>query len=335
MNEYKISNRILTISCCFLLVLISLPVIYDSLAVHRVSMPSSEITNLVNKYKNEIKKNTKKSENRHQITITRISTNQLCDIEPFVATYLDPFLNQIDPLFEDLIVNTNDVYSDKVYDFSTNDKLSFFVNSIDNYNLLNYNPLNFIIYHSPTPVDSASFFIKDYGGLFIENSNNTVCDYKPFFELIVTQLRTLLSIQKLDKTTQEITESDLKDTFKKLSIRNIVNSVKTLNSLVALIENIQNMVVKENIAYLVKESIVNINLSSTLLESNYKDAHLYSLKAISLAEQAFFDPSMVSMLYFPTEHFYAVCLPFFLPTLLPIVASIFKEFKLYRKQFLK
>jgi len=45
------------------------------------------------------------------------------------------------------------------------------------------------------------------------------------------------------------------------------------------------------------------------------------------AESAFFDPTMVSMLYFPDEHRYAVYMPFFVPIAVPLLLAAKAEWK--------
>jgi phosphatidylinositol glycan class S len=52
--------------------------------------------------------------------------------------------------------------------------------------------------------------------------------------------------------------------------------------------------------------------------------------AIVDAEKAFFDPNMVSMLYFPAEHLLAIYMPFFVPIAVPMVTALYKEFKIWR-----
>jgi phosphatidylinositol glycan class S len=53
--------------------------------------------------------------------------------------------------------------------------------------------------------------------------------------------------------------------------------------------------------------------------------------AIVHAEQAFFDPTMVSMLYFPAEHILAIYMPFFVPMIVPMVGSLVREVKQWRR----
>jgi len=45
------------------------------------------------------------------------------------------------------------------------------------------------------------------------------------------------------------------------------------------------------------------------------------------ADQAFFDASLLPLLYFPEEHIYAVFAPFFVPTVVPVLAAVFTALK--------
>jgi phosphatidylinositol glycan class S len=64
-------------------------------------------------------------------------------------------------------------------------------------------------------------------------------------------------------------------------------------------------------------------LSKALLN----DAAQRATVAISFAERAFFDPTMVSMLYFPAEHILAIYMPFFIPIAVPMISTLVKEIK--------
>lgn len=66
-------------------------------------------------------------------------------------------------------------------------------------------------------------------------------------------------------------------------------------------------------------------------ENNAEMAWVNAKEAYILSDSAFFDPTMLALLYFPDEHKYAIYMPLFVPILLPILSAIFKEFKRYRQ----
>jgi phosphatidylinositol glycan class S len=53
-------------------------------------------------------------------------------------------------------------------------------------------------------------------------------------------------------------------------------------------------------------------------------------QALHSAETAFFDKTMVSLLYFPSEHIFAMYMPFFVPSAIPIIAAIVEQVKLWK-----
>ena len=59
-------------------------------------------------------------------------------------------------------------------------------------------------------------------------------------------------------------------------------------------------------------------LSSARMEAAYER----SLAAFAAAEKAFFDPSLLALLYFPEDQKYAIYIPLFLPVGIPVVLSI-------------
>lgn len=68
--------------------------------------------------------------------------------------------------------------------------------------------------------------------------------------------------------------------------------------------------------------------SKSLLEAGQLlSAYTASRDAFELIESAFFDPAMVSQLYFPEMHKYAVYLPLFLPIILSVLVSLVRMIK--------
>jgi phosphatidylinositol glycan class S len=59
-------------------------------------------------------------------------------------------------------------------------------------------------------------------------------------------------------------------------------------------------------------------------------ASKFARQAIVSAEEAFFDKTLVSLLYFPSEHIYAMYMPFFVPATIPILAAVVEKVKAWR-----
>ncbi len=60
-------------------------------------------------------------------------------------------------------------------------------------------------------------------------------------------------------------------------------------------------------------------------------ALLDSQDAVAHAEEAFYEPTMVSMLYFPENHKYAMYTPLFGPLIFPLLSALVREIKAFKK----
>jgi phosphatidylinositol glycan class S len=96
------------------------------------------------------------------------------------------------------------------------------------------------------------------------------------------------------------------------------------------------MVVQDHINDKVRQSLAALDDARKALETeNDINALQQSIRAIELAEKAFFDPTMVSMLYFPDEHKYAIYMPLFVPISVPLIMALLKEIKKLKQPKLK
>lgn len=60
-----------------------------------------------------------------------------------------------------------------------------------------------------------------------------------------------------------------------------------------------------------------------------------SQEAVTSSERAFFDPSLLHLLYFPDDQKFAIYIPLFLPMAVPILLSLVKIFLEMRKSWKK
>ncbi|KAI7855940.1 phosphatidylinositol-glycan biosynthesis class S protein [Circinella umbellata] len=233
-----------------------------------------------------------------------------------------------------------------------------------------YSTINFILYvPSPDerlwihdkqgrPLPGNAFSIPGWGGVVIKNpppphtlteGRHYVMDKKrlqPVLRIFVSQLRTLLGIQDFTSITTNdfnvtfmtaphtgITSLEKDAVIRKRTVENIVNAASTLNSLAQLVTEIPNMVVLDHIALQVQESLHALDLGCDALQKGEYDTALqHAIYAIELAEEAFFNPTMVSMLYFPDEHKYAIYMPLFVPISVPLIMAIVKALKEMKKK---
>ncbi|KAJ8655887.1 hypothetical protein O0I10_008326 [Lichtheimia ornata] len=243
-------------------------------------------------------------------------------------------------------------------------QLSHFINSAD-WNLAStissYPTVNFILYiPSPTqrlwihdvhnrPLPDNAFLIPRWGGVLIKNlpkapDGHYRLDKQKLhstMRIFVSQLRSLIGIHEHDSVETSdtsitystsphtgITLLEKDNLIRRCTVENIANAAKTLNSLAQLVTEIPNMVVLEEINTQVRHSLRDLELGrEALRNADYESALKHSIRATKLAEEAFFNPTMVSMLYFPDEHKYAIYMPLFVPISVPLVMAVLKGLK--------
>jgi phosphatidylinositol glycan class S len=202
------------------------------------------------------------------------------------------------------------------------------------------------------PTANNAFLLPRWGGVVISNPNTdggnqfgyALEDLKPVMEIFVAQLRALLGIRELlgegvkvgdDIQVQHapapptaVTAWELDALTRRRIAESVITSVSTLRSLALLISEIPNMVVLDHIQTEVTEALECLRKSTAALRNRkYAEALQHARHALLLSETAFFDPTMVSMLYFPDEHRYAIYMPLFVPISVPLVAALVREIK--------
>lgn len=129
------------------------------------------------------------------------------------------------------------------------------------------------------------------------------------------------------------------------TLENIHSTRDTLESIVKLVHQIQNMPVKANVRGDVVgaldalqrlcpfiPSLARSRSCTSNKELSLEEALLHSSEAYTKASRAFFSPDMLAMLYFPNEHIFAVYTPLFLPVAVPLFILTIKELVAWRRQ---
>jgi phosphatidylinositol glycan class S len=169
----------------------------------------------------------------------------------------------------------------------------------------------------------------------------TVHELEPVMKVFLSQLRDLLGVADLSTTSsssfptvfyKSLNEAptmwELDSLLRRRSTENLVDSLATISSLARLVRNTPNMVVLDHIQKDVTEALQDIGRSCEhLSRQEYVEALAASRDGLVKSETAFFDPTMVSMLYFPDEHKYAIYMPLFVPISVPLLMSLLRELK--------
>ena len=96
-----------------------------------------------------------------------------------------------------------------------------------------------------------------------------------------------------------------------------------MSSLAHLLSQIPNIVISEEIGDIVQNSVANIITGSDQLRlGNLRKSYSHSRTALELSETAFFDKSLLKLLYFPDDQKYAIYIPYFLPVGFAVLLSL-------------
>uniref|UniRef100_A0A671LJI7 Fructose-bisphosphate aldolase C n=1 Tax=Sinocyclocheilus anshuiensis TaxID=1608454 RepID=A0A671LJI7_9TELE len=242
------------------------------------------------------------------------------------------------------------------------DSLSHVINPVEarlGSNAASSNPvLNFLLYvpdshhsplfirdHSKREVPSNAFHSPRWGGIMVYNVNEM---YGPEAEppvdininmakvmgVFLAQLRLMLGVQHTHPPTGFVLQSpgsagladwELDRLLWSRSVENIATASTTITSLAQLLDQIGNIVINDNIAQQVSSAVTSLQSAVAELEAgNLAFALQYSREAILASERAFFDPSLLHLLYFPDDQKFAIYIPLFLPMCVPIVLSLLK-----------
>ena len=250
----------------------------------------------------------------------------------------------------------------QTYHFFSKSKIPLIINPLES-RLNTYTSiesgLNFIIYIPPvkyTPLYfktkktssklSTAFHSPRWGGIQVFNpllgKTGVIIDIstKKFMETFVMQFQLLNGLDananaKLFPKNEKSTLTKGMQTRVLIShvFKNLKTSISTLSSLSKLLDNIANIVIRDDIKELIDISVLNIELTIGHLKTgDIQSAAMTSKIAFTNSEKAFFDQSLLALLYFPDDQKYAIYVPLFLPISLPIIISFIGAIKFFRKK---
>ncbi|KAL2089796.1 hypothetical protein ACEWY4_014484 [Coilia grayii] len=242
------------------------------------------------------------------------------------------------------------------------DSLAHVINPVEarlGSNAASSNPvLNFLLYvpdpqHSPLfirdhrgqGVSSNAFHSPRWGGIMVYNVNDMYdkdtsfpvdlnIDMSKVMGVFLAQLRLLLGVQQVHPPkgfelqgpgSAGVADWELDRLLWSRSVENVATASATITSLSQLLDEIGNIVINDNIAQEVLSTVTSIQAAIAELEAgNLAFALQYSREAILASECAFFDPSLLHLLYFPDDQKFAIYIPLFLPMCVPILLSLLK-----------
>ena len=159
----------------------------------------------------------------------------------------------------------------------------------------------------------------------------------------VTQFRQLIGLDHYDKSlilkvskNQIISPLELDFLLKLGTVENLAVAKLTMQSLSHLLTKISNIVINEDVSQQVYLSVMYYaSALDNCNQGNVKNAFSRSKSSFISSEKAFFDDTLLALLYFPEDQKYAIYIPLFLPVfisfggalraLIPFVKSILNK----------
>jgi len=193
------------------------------------------------------------------------------------------------------------------------------------------------------PVKSNAFILPQWGGIIVYNFPSDMTSHLPMtpdhletvFSTFRLQLFSLLGVPELPKGVVSLDSASLSQwqmdsLLRQRSLENVVSTTETLHSIIKLVDQIENMPVKEDVKGDIQDALDSLELTYKSSDSA-KSTLEHSAGALALSSRAFFNPGMLALLYFPPEHTYAIYAPLFAPVSLPLIAPVVREFLAWRK----
>lgn len=113
-------------------------------------------------------------------------------------------------------------------------------------------------------------------------------------------------------------------------LENAREARKTLGGIVRLIDKIEEMEIHAAVREKILGAIAKLEQLPAAAKEGVLASALLSRDAVGLANEAFFDPSMMGLLYFPDQHKFAVYAPLFAPIGVSLVAGLVKEIRAWK-----
>ncbi|XP_024026404.1 GPI transamidase component PIG-S [Morus notabilis] len=170
-------------------------------------------------------------------------------------------------------------------------------------------------------------------------------DLQKVFEVSMGQLRQLFGLKSDNlfvgsSGTSRLLASDRGFTLWELDVLsrqhtcfNLHSCATTLGSLSRLVQSLPRMIIMDEIGKQVHYSLEVAKLAQVNASLGVYDASaVASRQARSLAEDAFYHPSIMSVSYYSFEHCFAVYSPFFLPVSMHVLLAALREWRRHKQE---
>lgn len=184
--------------------------------------------------------------------------------------------------------------------------------------------VNFILYVGDMEVEGGgkSWLIPQWGGVVIQSD---ISDLRPAMLIFSNQLMSLLGTPEAGSLPLR-----LMTLVRVRSLGLLLKAGGTMGSLARLTLNLPSISIPRSVADGVHTTISHLRKACGGLggKEGLENARI----AEEAAEKAFFEKSMVAMVYFPDEHKIAVYLPLLGPVGVPLFMSVLKELRAWKRR---
>ncbi|KAI1285101.1 GPI transamidase component PIG-S [Halotydeus destructor] len=196
--------------------------------------------------------------------------------------------------------------------------------NIYNLNLLIPSPgSRMFFYESKTGRETNSLVSSHKVGAVILND---IKEFNPSFKALMRLLLglPLKSPENMIQQDAFATQWELDFVMRTLSQGQILKTLSSLESLEKSLKKVGNIVIDKNISDKMHSACDWAHQALDHLASGYlHEAFELSSRSFLTSEEAFFDSSLLELLYFPSDQKYAIYFPLFLPISLPLLGSVY------------
>lgn len=219
-------------------------------------------------------------------------------------------------------------------------QLSSHVTSRPTLNFLTYIPVSrfsplMIVDQKSHKLDSNAFLVPRWGGVLVLNTNSSEINMDLLMRTFVTQFKQLIGLYHFDQDlvirlegTAIISPIEYDFLIKFGLVENLAVAQLTMKSLSHLLTQISNIVINEEVSQQVFSAVEDYQAALELsLQGDFQGAFLRSQKSFISSEKAFFDDTLLALLYFPYDQKYAIYIPLFLPVGISFMSSFWPFLK--------
>ena len=158
------------------------------------------------------------------------------------------------------------------------------------------------------------------------------------FEVFTYQLRELLGVPVVPRFAgaearwNRLEGWELDRFMREQTAANLATVADALGGMITLLDEIPNMVIRDSIKDTVEMATDGADAGYTAAaRGDVVNAFLAARRAAFGAETAFYDKSILALLYFPADEMYAVFLPALLPMSVGLAAVVSKQYQSYKE----